>query len=59
MAVELAKLGALGVYYSGYPEWKLPDRDYVNVRTHSLRTTIVYGLLKHAPAALRCRAASF
>jgi glycosyltransferase involved in cell wall biosynthesis len=53
MAVELAKLGALGVYYSGYPEWKLPDRDYVHVRTHSVRTTIVYGLLKHVPAALR------
>ena len=53
MAVELAKLGALGVYYSGYPEWKLPDRDYLTVRTHSIRTTITYGLLKHVPASMR------
>src|SRR5436305_2040774 len=41
MAVELAKLGALGVYYSGYPEWKLPDRDYVNVRTHCVASKVV------------------
>jgi glycosyltransferase involved in cell wall biosynthesis len=53
MAVELAKLAALGVYYSGYPEWKLPDRDYPNIRTHSIRTTITYALLKHVPAKLR------
>jgi glycosyltransferase involved in cell wall biosynthesis len=53
MALELAKLGALGVYYSGYPEWKLPHRETLSVRTHSFRTTIVYGLLKFAPARLR------
>jgi glycosyltransferase involved in cell wall biosynthesis len=53
MAVELAKLGELGVYYSGYPEWKLHDRDYLTIRTHSIRTTIVYGMLKHVPASMR------
>ena len=53
MAVELAKLGALGAYYSGYPEWKLPDRNYLTIRSHSIRTTITYGLLKYAPKGLR------
>ncbi len=52
-AVELAKLGALGAYYSGYPAWKLPDSDGLPVRVHSLRTNIVYGLLKYAPERFR------
>ena len=53
LARELAKLGALGCYYSGYPAWKLRDAECMNVRTHSLRTNVVYGLLKYAPARLR------
>lgn len=50
MAVELAKMGHLGCYYSGYPKWKLPYE--LPLSTHSLRTTITYGLLK-LPSALR------
>jgi glycosyltransferase involved in cell wall biosynthesis len=46
LAIELARREALGAYYSGYPAWKLSGKDRLNVRTHSLRTTIVYGLLK-------------
>lgn len=53
MAVELARLAALGCYYSGYPQWKLRDTEGVAIRTHSLRTNIVYGLMKFAPAWLR------
>ena len=52
-AVELAKLGALGAYYSGYPAWKLPDSNGLPIRAHSLRTNIVYGLLKYAPVRFR------
>src|SRR5690606_16814245 len=46
LAREIAKHNALGCYYSGYPEWKLPELQDMCVRTHSLRTNIVYGLLK-------------
>ena len=54
LAVELARAGALGSYYSGYPAWKLgEDARALRVRAHSLRTTIVYGLLKYAPEKLR------
>lgn len=53
MARELAAAGTLGAYYSGYPAWKLGDAEGVNVRAHSLRTNVVYGLLKFAPAWLR------
>lgn len=49
MALELANHGALGSYYSGYPAWKLGDTSGLSVRTHSLRTNIVYGLLKFVP----------
>ena len=52
-AVELAKVGALGAYYSGYPAWKLPGSDTLPLRIHSLRTNIVYGLLKYAPERFR------
>ena len=52
-AVELAKAGALGAYYSGYPAWKLPGSDALPLRVHSLRTNIVYGLLKYAPERFR------
>ena len=52
-AMELAKLGALGAYYSGYPAWKLPDSNGLPIRAHSLRTNIVYGLLKYAPERFR------
>ncbi len=53
MARELASIEALGAYYSGYPEWKLGDAAGMQVRTHSLRTNVVYGLLKFVPEKLR------
>jgi glycosyltransferase involved in cell wall biosynthesis len=53
LALELHKLGALGCYYSGYPDWKLAAPEGLPVRTHSFRTTVVYGALKYIPAVLR------
>jgi glycosyltransferase involved in cell wall biosynthesis len=54
LAVEIARAGALGTYYSGYPTWKLgADARGVRVRAHSLRTNVVYGLLKFAPSGFR------
>ena len=52
-ARAVAPEGALGVYYSGYPAWKIADADAAQLRCSSFRTNIVYGLLKYAPAALR------
>jgi len=52
-AQELAKQDALGCYYSGYPAWKLADAEKLPLATHTLRTNIVYGLLKFAPAWAR------
>src|SRR6478609_6273409 len=46
LAQEMSKLGTLGVYYSGYPGWKLSPPPGMHVRTHSLRTNIVYALLR-------------
>ena len=57
-AVEMAKLSALGAYYSGYPAWKLPGSDGLPIRAHSLRTNIVYGLLKYAPERFRPKSRS-
>jgi glycosyltransferase involved in cell wall biosynthesis len=45
--------GALGVFHSGYPAWKLAGTGGAAVRCHSLRTNVVYALLKYAPARLR------
>ena len=53
MALELAKRDALGCYYSGYPSWKLGAAADLPVRTHSLRTNVVYGLLKFVPERWR------
>jgi glycosyltransferase involved in cell wall biosynthesis len=53
LARELALLEALGAYYSGYPQWKLGAPAGVDVRTHSLRTNVVYGLLKFVPEKFR------
>ena len=53
LALELAKVEVLGIYYSGYPAWKLPGMNQSHLRAHSLRTTIVYGLLKYVPERLR------
>ncbi len=53
LAREVARLGSLGCYYSGYPAWKLPGADTLPIRAHSLRTDIVYGLLKFAPEWMR------
>jgi len=46
LALELEKAGALGCYYSGYPEWKLRAPGAMPVLTHSIRTLMVYGALK-------------
>ena len=53
LAVAVARLDALGCYYSGYPRWKLAGPDALAIRTHSLRTNVVYGLLKYVPEHLR------
>ncbi len=53
MARELHALNALGTYYSGYPAWKLRAAPALPVRTHSLRTNVVYGALKFVPEKLR------
>ena len=53
VALELAKRDALGCYYSGYPAWKLNAPPELSLRTHSLRTNIVYGLLKYVPERWR------
>jgi len=42
-------MGELGAYYSGYPLWKLPHSDGMPIKTHSFRTTIVYGLQRFLP----------
>lgn len=48
LATAVSELGASGCYYSGYPRWKLAQHGPApaRVRTHSLRTNIVYGLLR-------------
>jgi glycosyltransferase involved in cell wall biosynthesis len=53
MARAVAAHGSLGRYYSGYPAWKLAAPSAMRVRTHSLRTNVVYGLLRFAPERLR------
>lgn len=53
LAREVARAGKLGTYYSGYPRWKLRPGDEMKVRTHSLRTNVVYGLLRFAPGRMR------
>ncbi len=52
-ARAIAAEGALACYYSGYPAWKLHAPESATLRCHSLRTNIVYALLKYAPASLR------
>ena len=52
-ALAVKAESALGLYYSGYPAWKLGATNAASVRCHCLRTNIVYGLLKYAPARLR------
>jgi len=53
LALALNRAGALGCYYSGYPDWKLDAPPDFPLLTHSLRTTLVYGALKYIPAPLR------
>lgn len=52
-ARAVAMEGALGHYYSGYPAWKIHGAQPAQLRCHSWRTNIVYGLLKYAPGWLR------
>ena len=44
---------ALGCYYSGYPRGSCGAEPALPVRTHSLRTNVVYGLLKFVPERWR------
>jgi len=53
MALELAARGALGAYYSGYPQWKLPEFPPTHFREHSFQTQVVYAALKFLPESLR------
>jgi len=53
LALELARRRSLGCYYSGYPAWKLGGTAGLPLRTHSLRTNIVYGLQKFVPEGWR------
>ena len=52
LALELARADALACYYSGYPAWKLAPPPGLPVRTHSFRTTLIYGALKFLPPSL-------
>ena len=52
-AQAVAREGAIGLYYSGYPAWKLQGADPRMLRCHSLRTNVVYALLKYVPPGLR------
>ena len=52
-AQAVAHEGALGLYYSGYPAWKFQGANPELLRCHSLRTNVVYALLKYVPEWLR------
>src|ERR1043166_8732600 len=54
-ARAVAQAGAPGLYYSGYPAWKIAGADPALLRCSSFRTNVVYGLLKYVPALLRPR----
>jgi len=54
-ARAVAQEGTGGLYYSGYPGWKIADADPARIRSHSLRTNIVYAALKYIPDGLRPR----
>ena len=53
LAIELSRAGALGTYYSGYPKWKLRRTGNLPIRTHSLRTSVVYACLRFLPEKVR------
>ena len=53
LAVAVAAEGALGCYYSGYPQWKLPRTEGLPVRANSFRTNVVYALIKYVPERFR------
>jgi len=53
MARELAGLGALERYFSGYPNWRLSDSEGVPVCSFSARTLVVYGARRLLPEHLR------
>ena len=53
MARELDRRGVLDTYYSGYPRWKLGSPEGMRIQTHSMRTLVVYGLLKMIPERFR------
>jgi glycosyltransferase involved in cell wall biosynthesis len=55
LAHAVAQEGAAGLFYSGYPGWKIAGADPRLLRCHSLRTNVVYGLLKYVPGPLRPR----
>jgi len=53
MAMALSARQALGVYYSGYPRWRLPGADGMELRCHSFRTLITYFLHGKVPERWR------
>ncbi len=57
LAVALRELNIPGVYYSGYPRWKLRPPPGFSMRSASLRTLITYGWMRlpeqWRPASLR------
>lgn len=53
MACELARRGRAGVFYSGYPSWKLDGKpEALRLHIHCWRTLVTYGLLR-LPEAIR------
>ncbi len=46
MAQALHRRDALGVYYSGYPRWRLRDPGDLPIRAHSGRTLVTYASLR-------------
>jgi glycosyltransferase involved in cell wall biosynthesis len=53
LAREVAALGGLDCYYSGYPRRKLPGAAALPIRTHTWRTLLVYGSLRWVPVRFR------
>lgn len=53
MARALHQIGQLHTYYSGYPQWKLPETTGMNVSSYPMRTLSVYGILRYVPPRFR------
>ncbi len=53
MAIALSAQQAMGIYYSGYPRWKLADSLNIDIRCHSSRTLVTYFLHGKVPERWR------